>query len=95
MKALDHQVRISQFALVFHLKETRVRRSLKNGPQDPAPLGRRAALDEEWENVLIAYIQERNGQLHSLTEKEFLLFVEKNFDKTLTKGWTHAFLCHH
>jgi primosomal protein N'' len=86
MKILGHQLCTSQLAFIFNMTETTVRRSLKNGPQDLAPLGRHAALDEEWENILIAYIQERNGQLQALTQKELLLFVKENFDKTLTKG---------
>jgi hypothetical protein len=38
----------------------------------------------------ITYIQEQNGQLQALTEKELLLFVKENFDKTLTKRWVDA-----
>jgi hypothetical protein len=30
-----------------------------------------------------------------LTEKELLHFVKENFDKTLAKGWVHAFLSRH
>jgi hypothetical protein len=58
MKVLGHQFCTSQLAFIFNMNETTVRRSLKNGRQDPAPLGCHAALDEEWENILIAYIQE-------------------------------------
>jgi hypothetical protein len=81
MKVLGHHFCTSKFAFIFNMNETTVRRSLKNGSQDLAPLGRHAALDEERENILIAYIQERNGQLQALTEKEILLFVKENFDK--------------
>jgi hypothetical protein len=95
MKIFGHQLCTSQLAFVFNMNEITVRRSLKNGPQDLVPLGRHAALDEEQENILIAYIQGRNRQLQALTEKEFLLFVKENFDKTLTKGWVHAFLSRH
>jgi hypothetical protein len=61
LKILGHQLCTSQLAFIFNMNETKVCRSLKNGPQDPAPLGRDAALDEERENILIAYIRERNG----------------------------------
>jgi hypothetical protein len=86
MKVLGHQLCTSQLAFVFKMNEATVRGSLKNGPQDPSPLGRHVAFDEERENILIAYIRERNGQLHALIEKELLLFIEEKFDKTLTKG---------
>jgi hypothetical protein len=73
------------------MNEIAVRRSLKNAPQDPAPLRRHAALDKERENILIIHIQERNGQFQALTEKELLLFVKENFEKTLTNGAVHKF----
>jgi hypothetical protein len=60
MKVLGHQLCTSQLAFIFNMNETRVRRSLTNGPQDPAPLGRHVALDEERENFFITEIQERN-----------------------------------
>jgi hypothetical protein len=84
MKILGHQLCTSQFAFIFNMNQTTIRRSRKNGPQDPAPLGRHAALDEERENIHIAYIQERNGQLQALAEKELLLFVKENLDKAVT-----------
>jgi hypothetical protein len=88
MTVLGPQLCISQLAFIFNMNETTVRRSLKNGAQDPAPLSRHIALDEERENILIAYIQERNGQPEALTEKEPLLFVKDSFDNSLTKEWS-------
>jgi hypothetical protein len=77
------------------MNETTVRRTLKNSPQDPVSLGHHAALDEERENIIIAYIHERNGQCQTLTRKEPLQFVKENYGHMLTKGWVHAFLgCH-
>jgi hypothetical protein len=63
------------------MNEITVRWSLKNGPQDPAPLGRHAAFDEERENSFNAYIQKRNEQLQASTEKELLLFIKKILTK--------------
>jgi hypothetical protein len=69
MKLLGHQFYTSQLAFIFNINETAIRRSLKNDPQDLAALGRHAAFDEERENILITYIQERNGQLQALIAK--------------------------
>jgi hypothetical protein len=62
IRVFGHHFSTSQLASIFNMNETTVRRSLKNGPQDPVPRGRHAALDEERENILLAYIHERNGQ---------------------------------
>jgi hypothetical protein len=78
IKVLGHHFSTSQLVFVFNMNETTVRRSLKNGPQDPAPLGRHAALDDERENTLLVYIHERNGQCQALTGKELLQFVKEN-----------------
>jgi hypothetical protein len=56
IRVLGHYLSTSQLALVFNMNENTVRRSLNNGPQDPAPLGHHAALDEEKDNTLFAYI---------------------------------------
>jgi hypothetical protein len=95
IKVLGFQLCTSQLAFIFNMNETTVRRSRKNGPQDPVPPGRHAALDEERENFLIAYIHERHEQLQAVTEKELLLFAKEKFNETLTKGWVHAFLYRH
>jgi hypothetical protein len=58
MKVLGHPFYTSQLAFIFNMNETTVRRSLKNGPHDVAPLGRHAALDEERENILITDIRD-------------------------------------
>jgi hypothetical protein len=86
---------MSELARIFQANAPTVRRTLLRGPEDLAPLGRHATLDDNSEAAIIASVLESFQTGKPLTQKQLLDMVHEEYNPRLTKGWLNAFICRH
>jgi hypothetical protein len=65
---------------------------LLRGPEDLAPLGRRAAIDDKSETASIASVLESFQTGKPLTWKQVFDMLHKEYNSRLTKRWLHTFI---
>lgn len=94
-KTLKKHISYNDLAIMFQVRTRTIRRWIDNGPMDPQPLGRHAALSEEIELELISMLIQRGDEAHGLTQNELLHFIEEHYEKILTRGWVNYFLIRH
>lgn len=92
---LKKTIPYNKYAIMFNVNVKTIRRWITNGPMDPKPLGRHAALDDEIENQLIRMLIEKSDNSQGLTQRELLNFINENYNKILTRGWVNNFLLRH
>jgi hypothetical protein len=79
----------------FQKNECTVRKDLQQGPQEPSPLGRHAALTPEVESSLVAMLRDAFHEYKAIALKEFLRTVQSRHNSALTKGRVRAFIGPH
>jgi hypothetical protein len=77
------------------MNERSVYRTLHRGLQQPGPLGRHNALDEESEQALIAMLLEAFRAAVPMNKEQVLHIVRERYRKTATRGWVNAFIGRH
>lgn len=84
-KTLKKNTSYNDLALVFQVTTKTIRRWINNGPMDPKPLGRHAALSDEIEIELIRMLIQKGDEGHGLTRRELLNFINDNYYYILTR----------
>ena len=80
-----------QLSEIFGMNPKTVSRSLRNGPQDPKPLGRHQALENNIEEQIVTQIINKANMDEAMTYKQVLLYAKELFKKDLTRGWLNQF----
>jgi hypothetical protein len=83
---LRHQVSMRELAMVFQFSERTVRRTLLRGPEDPVPLDRHAALDDDFKSRLAALLVQSFRVGKEMTTKDLLQTIRRDYGPNLTKG---------
>jgi hypothetical protein len=92
---IHHPVSARDLATRFTINERTVYRTLRQGLQQPGPLGRHNALDEESEQALIAVLLKAFRATAPMNTKQRLHIVQERYWKTVTRGWVNAFIGRH
>ena len=92
---LKKSITYNDYAIMFDVNVKTIKKWITNGPMDPKPLGRHAALEDEIEIQLIRMLIEKSNNSQGLTQKELLNFINENYHKILTRGWVNYFLLRH
>jgi hypothetical protein len=72
-----------------------VRRNLRQGPQEPEPLGRHMAIDEGCEADLVAMVLQAFRTGNAMGRKQLLQLARERYNPELTRGWIKAFIGRH
>jgi hypothetical protein len=72
-----------------------VRHNLLQDPQQPGPLGRHSALDEQSETILVEMLLEAFQSGRAMNKQQLLQIVRGRHKKTLTRGWINALIDRH
>ena len=80
-----------QLSEIFGMNPKTVSRSLRNGPQDPKPLGRHQALENNIEEQIVTQIINKANMGEAMTYKQVLLYAKELSKKDLTRGWLNQF----
>jgi hypothetical protein len=88
----NHPVSARDLARLFKINERTVYLTLQRGLQQPGPLGRHNALDEESEQALVGMLLEAFHAGAPMDKKQLLHIVQECYRKTATWGWVNAFI---
>jgi hypothetical protein len=91
----DHPIQPKELAIPFQKDECTVRKDLQQGPQEPSPLGRHAALTPEVVSSLVAMLMDAFHEYKAMALKEFLRTVQGRHNSALSKGRVRAFIGPH
>jgi hypothetical protein len=91
----NHPVSARDLAKLFKMNKRTVCRTLRQSLQQPGPLGRHNALDDESEQELVAMLLEAFRAAAPMNEKQLLHIVQERYRKTATRSGVNAFIGRH
>jgi hypothetical protein len=94
-EVIHHPVSARDLAKLSKMNERTVYRTVRQALQQPGPLSRHNALDEESEQALEAMFLEALRAAVPMNKKQLLHIVQERYRKTATWGWVKAFIGRH
>jgi hypothetical protein len=94
-EVINHPVSARDLAKLVKMKERTVYGTLRRGLQQPGPLRRQNALDDELEQALVAILLEAFRAAAPMNKKQLLHSVHEGYWKTATGGWVNAVIGRH
>jgi hypothetical protein len=83
---------VKQLARTFDCHATRVKAALANGFEGPKSRGRHLAFDEDSEQEILSWIEERAEKFRPVTRTEILHYCEVKYSRSVTRGWVDSFV---
>jgi hypothetical protein len=91
-ETVGSEITMNDLAMVFELNVKTVRKYLLRGSQEPTEPGRHRALDEKFELDVTTMILQVFVEGNAMTKRQVVEFIREKYDRSLTKGWLHAFI---
>jgi hypothetical protein len=86
---------VKQLARAFGCNATCVKAALANGFEEPKSRGRDFAFDDDSEEEILSWIEERAKKSRPVTRTDILHYCEVKFFRSVTRGLVDSFVLPH
>jgi hypothetical protein len=88
-------ISINALARTFDCQRNRVKAALEHDMEPPGHQGKHSAIDDEYEQHILAWIQESAETSTPVTKTEIKDYCTREFQVAVTRGWVNSFVLRH
>jgi hypothetical protein len=94
-RTAELELSVKKLARAFDCHAVRVKSALVNGFEEPKSCGQHFAFDDDSEEEILIWIEERAEKSRPVTRTDILHYCEMKYSGSVTRGWVNSFILRH